>query len=594
MPIYKAPIEDFKFLSHEVFDITKTLSNVDDSIEISADLLDAILIECGKLSEEVLFPLNQTGDELGCKFANGEVFTPPGFKDAYKKFSDGGWCGLSSEKEFGGQGLPEVIQYMTDEMISSANMSFGLYPGLTQGTILCISKHGSEEQKEKYLSNLISGKWQGTMCLTESHAGSDLGLLRTQASPNDDGTFSISGTKIFISAGEHDMVENIVHLVLARLPDAPKGTSGISMFIVPKFKINDDGSLGKRNSVSAGSIEHKMGAKASSTCVMNFDNATGWLIGIENKGLSNMFTMMNKERLFVGTQGIAQAEISFQNAKDYANERLQGRAPDGGKSPDKPADAIINHPDIKNKLLFSKSIIQASRALSIWTHLHVDLAKYDKNPNNRTVAEDIEGIMTPVIKASCTDFATEITNECLQIFGGHGYVSEWGMEQFVRDVRITQIYEGTNSIQALDLVTRKLKIHNGRLFDNFINKIETSIVKIDKNHELDFLYKPFKKSLSRLIEITEWIKKNENSYPHSLSTISNDYLKLFSLVCFAWMWLLISEKCISNSNKEEKFYKSKLKTANFFMHQILPLSQFLENKIRTNNIILEDISVNDI
>ena len=594
MPIYKAPIEDFQFLCHEIFDVTNSLSAVDDSIEISADLLDAILIECAKFSEEVLLPLNQTGDQLGCKFENGEVFTPPGFKEAYRKFSEGGWCGLSSQKEYGGQGLPEVIQYMTDEMISSANMSFGLYPGLTQGTILCISKHGSEKQKEIYLSNLISGKWQGTMCLTEAHAGSDLGLLRTQAFSNDDGTYSISGTKIFISAGEHDMVENIVHLVLARLPDAPKGTSGISMFIVPKFKIDKDGSLGDKNNVSVGSIEHKMGAKASSTCVMNFDNATGWLIGLENKGLSNMFTMMNKERLFVGTQGIAQAEVAYQNAKNYANERLQGRAPDGKKSPEKSADAIINHPDIKNKLLFSKSIIQASRALSIWTHLNVDIAKLDNNADNKILAEDIEGIMTPVIKASCTDFATEITNECLQIFGGHGYVSEWGMEQFVRDVRITQIYEGTNSIQALDLVKRKLKIHNGRLFNSLVNKIEGSLTEINQNKELEFLAEPFKKSFYRLIEVTNWMIKNENSSPQLLSTISNDYLKLFSLVCFAWMWLLIGEKCISSSNKENRFYKSKLKTANFFMYQVLPLSQYLEGKIKTNNMILENITIDDI
>lgn len=594
MPIYKAPIEDFKFIVHEVFDVTNVLNKLDSSSDLSQDLIDAIIIECAKLSEEILLPLNQIGDEIGCKFINGEVITPDGFKEAYKKFIEGGWCGLSAETKFGGQGLPEVVQYMTDEMISSANLSFGLYPGLTQGTILCISNHGSALQKEIYLSKLISGKWQGTMCLTESHAGSDLGLLRSQAKPNNDGSFSISGTKIFISAGEHDMVDNIVHLVLAKLPDSPMGTSGISMFIVPKFLIKSDGSLGEKNNLSAGSIEHKMGGKASATCVMNFDNAQGWLIGEKNKGVSNMFTMMNKERLFVGTQGISQAEIAFQNAKEYANDRLQGRAPDGEKFPDKPADPIINHPDIRNKLLFSRSIIEASRALSIWTHLHVDIAKLESDNNNKISAKDIEGIMTPVIKAACTDFATEITNECLQVFGGHGYVSEWGMEQFVRDVRITQIYEGTNTIQALDLVNRKLVIDDGRLFNTFKSKVDSSLNSIRESKELHDLYIEFLDAYNTLKNTTEWIYNNKNNQQYYLSSIANDYLKLFAITSFGWMWLLIAEKCLPLLKNKNPYHKNKMETAKFYTYNVLPLTLSLEKKIKLNNKILVDIKEMDI
>lgn len=581
MPTYSAPLRDMRFVTHEVFGAAETLTALPGFEEASEDLIDAVLEECGKLCEGVLTPLNQTGDQEGCKFDDGEVTTPKGFKEAYKQFAEGGWCGLTASPDYGGQGLPETLQYLVDEMVGSANLSFGLYPGLTQGTIICLSAHGTDEQKTTYIPKLVSGEWQGTMCLTEPHAGSDLGLLRAKAEPNDDGTYAITGTKIFISAGEHDMTDNFVHLVLARLPDAPAGSRGISMFLVPKFLVNDDGSIGDRNSVAAGSIEHKMGMKASVTCVMNFDGAKGWLVGREHKGLAGMFTMMNKERLFVGTQGISQAEAAYQNAVSYAKDRLQGRASDGAKQPDKAADPIIVHPDIRNKLLYARSIVEAERALAVWTQLHVDKAHAHSDPDVRERSGDMEALMTPIIKSACTDFGTEITNACLQVFGGHGYISEWGMEQFVRDVRITQIYEGTNTIQALDLVGRKLGLHDGRLYDTFLDEVDQSLSGLEGRNDLSDFVVPFKDALDRLKATTDWLKSEAQEDPNALGAAANDYLRMFALTAYAWMWVLMADKATKASNSDDSYYETKIQVGRYFMSRVLPVAASLELMVKS-------------
>lgn len=581
MPIYAAPLRDMRFVAHEVFNAAETLTALPGFEEASVDLIDAVLEECGKLCEGVLAPLNQTGDQEGCQFENGEVTTPRGFKEAYKQFAEGGWCGLTASPDFGGQGLPETLQYLVDEMVGSANLSFGLYPGLTQGTIICLSAHGTDDQKSTYIPKLVSGEWQGTMCLTEPHAGSDLGLLRAKAEPNDDGTYAITGTKIFISAGEHDMADNFVHLVLARLPDAPEGSRGISMFLVPKFLVKDDGSIGDRNAVAAGSMEHKMGMKASVTCVMNFDGAQGWLVGKEHKGLAGMFTMMNKERLFVGTQGISQAEAAYQNAVAYAKDRLQGRASGGAKQPDKAADPIIVHPDIRNKLLYSRSIVEAERALAIWTQLHVDKAHAHSDSEVRQRSGDMEALMTPIIKSACTDFGTEITNACLQVFGGHGYISEWGMEQFVRDVRITQIYEGTNTIQALDLVGRKLGLHDGRLFDTFLEEVEKSLSDLEGRNDLSEFVVPFKEALDRLKATTDWLRAESQEDPNALGAAANDYLRMFALTAFAWMWVLMTQKALDTANTGDEFYDTKIQVGRYFMSRVLPGAASLELMVKS-------------
>lgn len=583
MTVYAAPLRDMRFVAHEVFNIGETLTALPGYEEASADLIDAVLEECAKFCEEVLHPLNRSGDEKGCTFEDGVVTMPAGFKDAYKQFIEGGWCSLTASPDYGGQGLPETLNYFVDEMIGSANLSFGLYPGLTQGTIVCLQAHGTEEQKQVYIPKLVSGEWQGTMCLTESHAGSDLGLLRTKAAPNGDGSYSITGTKIFISAGEHDMTDNIVHLVLAKLPDAPDGSRGISMFLVPKFLVNADGSLGERNTVAAGSIEHKMGMKASVTCVMNFDGAKGWLVGKEHKGLAGMFTMMNKERLFVGSQGISQAETAYQSAAAYAKDRIQGRAADGAKQPDAAADPIIVHPDIRNKLLFSRSIVEAERALAVWTQLNVDKAKAHPDEAERQHAEDMEALMTPIVKAACTDFGSEVTNTCLQVFGGHGYIREWGMEQLVRDVRITQIYEGTNGIQALDLVGRKLNLHDGRLFDGLMKEFDETLAGLEGRNDMAEFVGPFKDSVGRLKDCTVWLREQAKRDPNEPAAAANDYLRLFALTVFGWMWVKMAEKALAQVNGDDPYYEAKVGVARYYITRVLPGTLSLEAAIKSGS-----------
>jgi len=582
MTFYSAPLRDMRFVVHELFSAADELTTLPGCEDASEDLINAILEECAKLCETVLVPLNRTGDAEGCKFKSGEVTTPKGFKEAYKQFANGGWCGLTAAREHGGQGLPETLGYLVDEMVGSANLSFGLYPGLTKGIISSLSAHGSEEQKKVYLTKLASGEWQGTMCLTEAQSGSDLSLLRTKAEPNRDGSYSISGTKIFISAGEHDMVENIVHLVLARVPDAPSGSRGISMFIVPKFFVEDDGSLGARNGVFAGSIEKKMGMKAAVACVMNFDNAKGWLVGQANKGLAGMFTMMNTERLFVGTQGISQSEVAYQRAAAYALERLQGRAADGPIDPEKPADPIIVHPDIRDKLLFSRSIIEAERALAVWTQLNLDISLRHRDQAVRQCADDVVALMTPIIKSSFTDFGSEITNLCLQVFGGYGYISEYGMEQLVRDVRITQIYEGTNTIQALDLIQRKLNVAKGRLFNNFVDQLNETLDRLKSRNDLAEFLLPLKETLDLLISATDIIRDQALSDSNAVGAAANDYLRLFAHTTYAWMWALMAEKALEKAGGgKDEFYETKLHVGRYYLSKVLPVTVALHSTIRS-------------
>ena len=583
MTTYNAPLRDMRFVLHELLDVPGKLSSLPGFDEANADVMDAVLEECAKFCQEVLHPLNQSGDEEGCAFKDGAVTMPKGFKEAYKQYARGGWCGLTASPQYGGQGLPEALDYLVAEMVGSANLSLGLYLGLTQGTITALTALGTEEQKDTYLPKLIGGEWQGTMCLTESHAGSDLGLLRTKAEPNGDGSYSITGTKILISSGEHDLTDNIVHLVLARLPDAPKGTRGISMFLVPKVLPKDDGALGERNKVSAGSIEHKMGMRASVTCVMNFDGAEGWLVGQPHKGMAGMFVIMNKERLFVGGQGISIAELAYQNAAAYAKERLQGRASDGIMYPDKSADPIIVHPDIRNRLMFSRSIVEAERALAVWTNMQADISHKHADATVRRKADDMVGLMTPIVKAAGTDFGSEIANTCLQVFGGHGYIREHGMEQMVRDVRISQIYEGTNAIQAMDLVGRKLGLDNGRLFNGWLSEVEATLKRADGCNDMAEFSGPLKDAVERLKACTQWLFEDAKNDSNARGAAACDYLRLFALTVFAWVWTLMAEVALARQNGSDPYYETKLDVSRYFMRRVLPQTAGLDAVVRAGS-----------
>ncbi len=583
MTTYTVPLREMRFVLHDVFGAADKLTALPGFGDATADVMDAVLDECAKLCEGVLFPINQTGDQEGCTIKDGKVTTPKGFKEAYKQYAEGGWCGLTADPEYGGQGLPETLDCLVAEMIGSANLSLGLYPGLTQGTILALAALGTPEQKSFYLPKLTSGAWQGTMCLTESHSGSDLGLLRSKAVPNGDGSYSVTGTKIFISAGEHDMTENHVHLVLARLPDAPEGVRGISMFLVPKFLPNADGSLGKQNAVAAGSIEHKMGMKASVTCVMNFDGAQGWLVGQPHKGLAGMFVMMNKERLFVGGQGISQAEVAYQSAAAYAKDRIQGRAAQGPARPDKAADPIIVHPDIRNRLMFARAIVEAERALTVWTHLNVDIAHKHADAAVRQHAEDMVGLMTPIVKACATGFGSEITNACLQVLGGHGYIREHGMEQLVRDVRITETYEGTNTIQALDLVGRKLGIEGGRLFTGWLKEVDDTLKRLAGRNDMTEFTAPLKDAVERLKSVTAWMVEASKTDPNARGAAANDYLKMFGFTTFAWVWVLMIEAALAKKSSDSEFSAAKLHVGRYFMQRVLPQIGGLDAVIRSGS-----------
>ncbi|MFN3622472.1 MAG: acyl-CoA dehydrogenase C-terminal domain-containing protein [Hyphomicrobium sp.] len=573
MPTYKAPLRDMRFVLYELHD-GEALAKLPGYEEFTRDLVDPVLDEAAKICEEVLQPLNRSGDEEGCTFENGVVRTPKGFKDAYRQFREGGWTGIACKPEYGGQGVPKIVNTLVEEMICSSNLSFGMYPGLSFGAYVALANYGTPEQKALYLPHLVDGRWSGTMCLTEPHCGTDLGQIRTTATPRPDGSYAITGTKIFISAGEHDLTENILHLVLARLPGAPKDIKGISLFLVPKFLVKPDGSLGPRNGVSCGSIEHKMGIKASSTCVMNFDAAQGYLIGEPNKGMRAMFAMMNTERISVGMQGLGLGEVSYQNAVAYARDRLQGRALTGAKEPNKAADPIIVHPDVRRMLLTSRAYIEGCRALAAWAGHAYDVAEHHPDGRTRQDANDLLALITPVVKALITDLGYEATNLGVQVFGGHGYIREWGQEQYVRDCRIAQIYEGTNGVQALDLVGRKLPMHGGRLLRQFFHPVSDYIEANSTNEELAHLVGPLAKSFQRLQQATGFVAQAGLRNPDEAGAASSDYLRLFGLVALAYLWTRMAEvslaKLKAGANGDEAFYKAKLGTARFYTERLLP------------------------
>ena len=572
MPSYKAPVEDVSFLLNDVFQIDR-YDNLPGFSDASADVREAIIGEAAKLAEEVLQPLNRTGDLEGCKRKDdGSVTTPKGFKEAFKQLAEGGWLGLSAPAEYGGQGLPVTLSQTVNEFQCSANMAFAMYGGLTMGATAALLVHGTDEQKKTYVPKMVAGEWTGTMNLTEPHCGTDLGLLRTKAVRQADGSFKITGTKIFISAGEHDLTDNIIHLVLARIEGAPSGIKGVSLFVVPKFLVNPDGTVGQRNGVTCGSIEHKMGIHGNSTCVMNYDNATGWLIGEENKGMQGMFVMMNEARLGVAVQGLAQSEVAYQNAVTYARERLQGRSLTGAKATDKPADPIIVHPDVRRTLLSIRAFNEAARAMVIWTSLKSDVAHRSQDPKDRQAADDHMGLMTPVMKGYMTDLGFANAVQAQQMFGGHGYIAEHGMEQFVRDARIAMIYEGANGIQALDLVGRKLPRDGGRAVMAFFAEVGS----FAKEHGADEAMKPYVTPLStalgHLQQATTWLMQNAMTKPDNAGAAATDYLHLFGLVTFAYMWAKMAKVAQDKiaASGSSPYLSTKLTTGRFFMERVLP------------------------
>ncbi len=572
MPIYKAPVGEAMFLLNDVLHV-EHYNNLPGFAEATPDLAAAVLGEAAKFCEDVLVPLNRVGDKEGCRrHADGSVTTPPGFKNAYDKLVAGGWVGASAPVEFGGQGLPMVLTVAVREYLYSSNIAFAMYSSLALGAVSAIYSHGSAEQKARYLPKLISGEWAGTMNLTEPQCGTDLGQLRCRAAPQSDGSYRIAGTKIFISAGEHDLTANIVHLVLARIEGAPPGTRGISLFIVPKILPAADGTLGVRNEVSCGSIEEKMGIHGNATCVMNYDGATGWLVGEANRGLYAMFTMMNAARLSVGLQGLALSEVAYQNAVAYAKERLSGRAISGAKFPEKPADPIIVHPDVRRMLMTMRAFNEAARALVLWTALRGDIARRSTDAKEREAAEDHMGLLTPVIKGVLTEMGFANTVLAQQIFGGHGYIAEHGMEQFVRDARIAMIYEGANGIQALDLVGRKLPKDGGRALQAFIAEVSGYINERGADDAMAAFVKPLGQALGELRETTMWFMQNMPGNPDNAGAGATDYMQLLGLVALGYMWCLIADAAIAKggANEAGKRMDEKLIVGRFFMERMLP------------------------
>ena len=572
MAVYQPPLRDYQFIYHELFDPAQ-IQALPGCEEFDGDLVNAVVEEAGKFFSEVLLPLNRSGDEEGCHFEDGAVRTPAGFKDAYDQFVEAGWTSFACDPEYGGQGLPNAVTLLVQEILCACNLSFGMYPGLSHGAYNAIEAHGNDELKALYLPKLVDGSWSGTMCLTEPQCGTDLGLVRTKAVPQEDGSYKISGTKIFISAGEHDLTDNIVHLVLARLPDAPSGIKGISLFVVPKFRPDANGEAGEANGVSCGALEHKMGIKASSTCVMNFDDASGWLIGEPNKGMRAMFTFMNTARLGVGVQGIGIGDAAYQGAVAYARERLQGRALTGPQSLDKPADSLLVHPDVRRMLLTQRAYVEGIRAMGSWIAREIDIYERSSDKDAAQASEDLVALLIPVFKAFGTDIGFDVANLGVQVFGGHGYIREHGMEQYVRDARITQIYEGTNGVQALDLVGRKMSAHFGRYMRRFFQPVAAYIEERQSNEQLAEFIGPLAKAFGRLQRASAWIAQNGMANPNEAGAASSDYLRLFGLTALAYLWTRMAEISLDKLDGDEaRFYQAKVDTARFYMQRLLPQS----------------------
>ncbi|WP_312941455.1 acyl-CoA dehydrogenase C-terminal domain-containing protein [Stutzerimonas balearica] len=580
MADYKAPLRDMRFVLNEVFDLPRLWQSLPALADVvDAETADAILEEAGKITAGTIAPLNRSGDEEGCRWQDGKVSTPTGYPEAYRLYAEGGWVGVGGDPAYGGMGMPKAISAQVEEMMNSASLAFGLYPMLTSGACLSIYAHASEALKQKYLPNMYAGVWAGSMCLTEPHAGTDLGMIRTRAEPQADGSYKVSGTKIFITGGEHDLTENIIHLVLAKLPDAPAGSRGISLFLVPKVLVNEDGSLGERNALSCGSIEHKMGIQASATCVMNFDGATGWMVGEPNKGLAAMFTMMNYERLGVGIQGLATGERSYQSAIEYARERIQSRAPTGPVAQDKAADPIIVHPDVRRMLLTMKALNEGGRAFSTYVAMQLDIAKFSEDTEVRQRADALVALLTPVAKAFLTDLGLETTVHGQQVFGGHGFIREWGQEQLVRDCRITQIYEGTNGIQALDLLGRKVVGSGGELYRPFVEDIRAFIG--SAGAEMAEFTAPLEAALNNLDELTGWLLEEAKRSPNEIGAASVEYLHVFGYTAYAFMWALMAKAAMGREGDD--FYQGKLATARFYFARLLPRIHSLTASVRAGS-----------
>ena len=582
MPRYKAPTKDMHFILHDLLKVSESVIPGYD--ELGADFTSAVLEEAGKLTSEVLAPLNVTGDKEGCRLENGVVYTPAGFKDAFSKVKEGGWTGLDMPEQYGGQNMPAVLGSAVGELFSGSNMAFTMYQGLTHGAASAILAHGTEAQKDKWLPNMVSCEWTGTMNLTEPHCGTDLGLMRTKAEPQADGSYKITGQKIFISSGEHDMADNIVHLVLAKITDGPEGIKGVSLFIVPKVMLNEDGSLGERNGATVGSIEEKMGIHGNSTCVMNYDNATGYLLGDEHKGMRAMFTMMNEARLGVGMQGLSQAEAAYQNALDYANDRLQGRAVTGVQNPDGPADPLIVHPDIRRSLMEQKSFVEGARAFILWGATMIDAAHRADDKD----ADGLVSLLTPVIKGFLTDLGYDMTVKAQQIYGGHGYIEEWGMSQFTRDARIAMIYEGANGVQALDLVGRKLAQDGGKHVMAFFDMVKTFVkdnAGQDEAYDKDFI-EPLKAASKDLQAAGMYFMQNGMSNPNHALAGSNDFMHMFGHVCLGLMWARmgkVSSDTLAAGTDDATFYETKLATGRFYMARQLPATALHLTRIQSGS-----------